>query len=90
MTERLVDYSFELLQVHALDGLLDDPADCEVAHEQANYCELEVLVREGHKLEVLTDNVTVIQDAAGGDGEHHADVSEELSILSEVLHEGSP
>jgi len=90
MTERLVDYSFELLQVHALDGLFDDPADREVTHKQADHSELEILVREGHKLEVLTDNVTVIQDAAGGDGEHDADVPEELCILSEVLHEGSP
>ena len=89
MTERLVDYSFELLQVHALDGLLDDPADREVTHKQAYHGELEVLVREGHKFEVFADNVTVIQDAAGGDGEHDADVPEELSILSEVLHERS-
>jgi hypothetical protein len=80
----------ELLQVHALYGLLNDPADCEVSHEQADHGELEVLVREGHKLQVLADHVTVIQDTAGSDGEHDADISEELRILSEVLHERSP
>jgi hypothetical protein len=80
----------ELLQVHALDGLLNDPADCEVAHEQADHCELEVLVRERHKLQILANKVTVIQDTAGSDCEHHADVPKELSILSKILHERSP